>query len=78
MQGFKCRVTNVESTTPLAKAQAPVYCENDKTKCVRGAKQMLAWHQAEGNNIETMQGVTPNYNDKCGWAEGAQTDIFQA
>jgi hypothetical protein len=37
---------------------------------------MLAWHQQEGNNIETTDGKTPNYNTKCGWAEGAQTDIF--
>jgi hypothetical protein len=37
---------------------------------------MLAWHQKEGNNIETTDGKTPNYNTKCGWAEGAQTDIF--
>lgn len=37
---------------------------------------MLAWHQKEGNNIETTDGNTPNYNTKCGWAEGAQTDIF--
>jgi hypothetical protein len=38
---------------------------------------MLAWHQATGNNIETAEGVTPNYNQKCGWAEGAQKDIFE-
>jgi hypothetical protein len=38
---------------------------------------MIAWHQSTGNNIETEQWVTPNYNQKCGWAEGAQTDIFE-
>ncbi|KAH7383770.1 hypothetical protein BKA66DRAFT_417129 [Pyrenochaeta sp. MPI-SDFR-AT-0127] len=77
MQGFKCNVTNASPTAaPLAKAQVPVYCESDPSKCVKGAKQMLAWHQATGNNIETAPGVTPNYNKKCGWVEGAQTDIF--
>ncbi|KAH4029569.1 hypothetical protein HBI56_131270 [Parastagonospora nodorum] len=77
MQGFKCNVTGASPTAkPLAKAQVPVYCENEPAKCVKGAKQMLAWHQATGNNIETAQGVTPNYNQKCGWAEGAQKDIF--
>ena len=77
MQGFKCSVTGASPTAkPLAKAQVPVYCENEPAKCVKGAKQMLAWHQASGNNIETAQGVTPNYNQKCGWAEGAQKDIF--
>jgi hypothetical protein len=77
MHGFKCKVTNASPTAkPLAKAQVPVYCENEPNKCVHGAKQMLAWHQASGNNIVTAQGTTPNYNQKCGWAEGAQKDIF--
>ncbi|KAH8723483.1 hypothetical protein GQ44DRAFT_710335 [Phaeosphaeriaceae sp. PMI808] len=79
MQGFKCNVTGASATAkPLAKAQVPVYCGNESEKCVKGAKQMLAWHQATGNNIETAQWVTPNYNQKCGWAEGAQTDIFES
>ncbi|PSN71810.1 hypothetical protein BS50DRAFT_484432 [Corynespora cassiicola Philippines] len=77
MQGFKCNVTNATSTRTLAPAQAPAYCEDDPTKCVTGAKQMIAWHQSTGNNIETDPGMTPNYNQKCGWAEGAQTDIFE-
>ncbi|KAH7082657.1 hypothetical protein BKA63DRAFT_403887 [Paraphoma chrysanthemicola] len=78
MQGFKCNVTNASPTAkPLAKAQVPVYCENEPEKCVKGAKQMLAWHQKTGNNIETKPGVTPNYNAKCGWEEGAQEDIFE-
>jgi hypothetical protein len=78
MQGFKCNVTSASTTAkPLAKAQVPVYCENEPEKCVRGAKQMLAWNQATGNNIETAPGLTPNYNQKCGWAEGAQKDIFE-
>ncbi|KAF2119327.1 hypothetical protein BDV96DRAFT_486657 [Lophiotrema nucula] len=78
MQGFKCNVTNASPTAkPLAPAQVATYCEDDASKCVKGAKQMLAWHQLTGNNIETEQWVTPNYNQKCGWAEGAQTDIFE-
>lgn len=77
MQGFKCKVTGATSTKTLAKAQIPVYCEDDQSKCVKGAKQMLAWHQKTGNNIETERGTTPNYNQKCGWTEGAQTDIFE-
>jgi hypothetical protein len=78
MQGFKCNVTNASpAAAPLAKAQVPVFCGNESDKCLKGAKQMLAWHQATGNNIETAQWVTPNYNQKCGWTEGAQTDIFE-
>ncbi|KAF2006089.1 hypothetical protein P154DRAFT_606502 [Amniculicola lignicola CBS 123094] len=71
MQGFKCKVTGATSTTPIGKAQVPVYCENDASKCVSGPKQMLAWHQKDGNNIETEQWVTPNYNKKCGWADAS-------
>lgn len=78
MQGFKCTVTGSSPTArPLGKPQAPVYCANEPEKCVSGPKQMLAWQQAEGNNIVTQDGVTPNYNAKCGWEEGAQTDIFE-
>jgi len=77
MQGFKCKVTNASPTArPLAKAQVPTYCKDDASKCVKGAKQMLAWHQRTGNNIETEGHTAPNYNYKCGWSEGAQTDIF--
>jgi hypothetical protein len=78
MHGFRCNVTGASpAARPLAKAQAPVYCENEPEKCIKGPKQMLAWQQATGNNIETPQGTTPNYNQKCGWQEGAQTDIFE-
>jgi hypothetical protein len=77
MQGFKCNVTGASPTAkPLGKAQVPVYCEGEPDKCVKGPKQMLAWHQATGNNIVTADWVTPNYNQKCGWAQGAQKDIF--
>ncbi len=41
MQGFKCNVTGATSAAPLAKAQAPVMCVDDPSKCVVGAKQMI-------------------------------------
>ncbi|KAF2648640.1 hypothetical protein K491DRAFT_567068, partial [Lophiostoma macrostomum CBS 122681] len=77
MQGFKCKVTNATSTKSLAAPKAPVFCADDESKCVKGAKQMIAWQQFTGDNIETEQWVTPNYNAKCGWSNGAQTDIFE-
>jgi hypothetical protein len=77
MQAFKCNVTGASpSARPLAKAEVPTYCEGEPEKCVKSAKQMFAWHQATGNNTETKSGITPNYNQKCGWVKGAQTDIF--
>ncbi|KAI9758870.1 MAG: hypothetical protein M4579_002754 [Chaenotheca gracillima] len=78
MQGFKCNVTGATSTTPIATAKAPVYCGDDKSKCVKGAKQMIAWQQATGNNVEPPQFVSPAYNTGFGWESGAQDDIFEA
>ncbi|KAI1467749.1 uncharacterized protein F4812DRAFT_459038 [Daldinia caldariorum] len=77
MQNFKCRVTGSTSNRTLAPAKPPVYCADGTTPCVPGAKQMIAWNQAEGNNVETPAGVSPGYNQKMGWQPGAQNDIFQ-
>ena len=78
MQPYKCTVTNAKSSAPLAAAKPPVYCPNDASKCVAGAKQMIAWHQATGNNVETQNwGENPGYNEKCGFKSGRQTDIFE-
>ncbi|CEN61973.1 hypothetical protein ASPCAL08616 [Aspergillus calidoustus] len=76
MAGYKCNVTDVTSTKQLAPAQPPVYCEDDSSKCVAGAKQMIAWNQATGNNIEAPAGKTPMYNEVCGFKSGPQNDIF--
>jgi len=77
MQGFKCNVTGATSTAPLAKAQAPVYCADDASKCVTGAKQMIAWKQLTGDNVVTPDGASPGYSEKCGWTDGPQRDIFE-
>jgi hypothetical protein len=76
MQGFKCKVTGANSTTPVAPAVPPVYCADDASKCVKGAKQMIVWHQLEGNNVFPPDGVSPGYNEAWGWSNGAQSDIF--
>lgn len=46
MANHRCTVTNATSTKTLATPKAPVYCEDDDTKCVQGAKQMMAWNRA--------------------------------
>ncbi|KAG2047952.1 hypothetical protein BDR06DRAFT_963293 [Suillus hirtellus] len=82
MQGFKCMVTGATSTTPLATPKPPVWCEEDQSTCTQGAKQILIWNQAEGNNIEVSgfdlsgNAKSPAYNSKCGFKDGAQNDIF--
>ncbi|TFK24631.1 hypothetical protein FA15DRAFT_408880 [Coprinopsis marcescibilis] len=82
MQPFKCRVTNASSRTPLSAPRAPVWCEGNPDACVSGAKQMIYWNQLERNNIQ-VSGLglsghpkSPAYNQKCGFADGAQNDIF--
>ncbi|CAJ2512527.1 Uu.00g055420.m01.CDS01 [Anthostomella pinea] len=76
MQNLRCHVTGSSSTRTVAPAKAPVYCA-DGQACVTGAKQMIAWNQADGNNVEVPSGASPGYNQKMGWTPGAQNDIFQ-
>lgn len=79
---FKCKVTGATSSTPVAKPKPPVWCEGDANKCVKGSKQMIYWHQNEGNNMEISgldnsgQPKSPGYNMKVGFSDGAQNDIF--
>ncbi|KAJ2924699.1 hypothetical protein H1R20_g12389, partial [Candolleomyces eurysporus] len=81
-QAFRCRVTNSRSNTPLATPQPPKWCEGNPGACTKGAKQMIYWNQLEGNNIQ-VDGrdaagdfKSPGYNEKVGFADGPQNDIF--
>jgi hypothetical protein len=76
MQGHKCIVTGSNSTRRLAEAKPSVYCEDDPSKCVKGAKQMIFFNQADGNNVINPPKM-PTYNLRMGFYEGAQNDIFQ-
>lgn len=75
MQGFKCMVTGSNSNRRLAPAQPPRYCPNFND-CVRGAKQMIVFQQAEGNNVVQPQGDFVSYSADWGFSPGAQNDIF--
>jgi hypothetical protein len=76
MQGHKCIVTGSNSTRQLAVARPAVYCEDDRSKCVNGAKQMIFYNQLDGNNVVNPPKM-PIYNTRMGFSEGAQNDIFQ-
>ncbi|TMW59784.1 hypothetical protein Poli38472_004853 [Pythium oligandrum] len=76
MAGYRCTVTGAATGYKLAQAKPPVYCADDKSKCVKGAKQMIAWNQQTGDNVKTPPGKSPGYNEGCGWSNGAQDDIF--
>ncbi|KAK1451422.1 hypothetical protein CMEL01_05996 [Colletotrichum melonis] len=75
MQNFKCNPTNAVSTKRLGIAKPPVACRDDSKKCVAGPKQLIAWNQAEGNNVQDV-GYSPGYNARMGFKPGAQNDIF--
>jgi len=76
MQNFKCKVVGSTSTKGLGEPKAPVWCGDDPSKCVKGPKQLVVWHQKTGNNVFPPSGATPTYNGKMGFNPGAQTDIF--
>lgn len=90
MIGYNCQVTNVKPTArALAPAKTPVWCEDNPSNCVQGAKGMIVFGQLEGNNIDIdgyqKDGLggpdlfkSPGYNMKTGFADGAQNDIFVA
>lgn len=76
MAGFRCKVTGNTGNRRPAPAKPPVWCEGQPDKCTKGAKQMIAWNQASGNNI-AVKGLqadgkqkSPGYNTKCGWQPG--------
>ncbi|QKX59718.1 uncharacterized protein TRUGW13939_06860 [Talaromyces rugulosus] len=76
MAGYKCKVTGSSSTKQLAQAQVPKYCANDTSECVGGAKQILVMNQADGNNVVAPDNDFVAYNEKWGFQNGAQNDIF--
>ncbi|KAI5458749.1 hypothetical protein BGZ63DRAFT_492511 [Mariannaea sp. PMI_226] len=76
MQNHRCKVTGSTSTKKLGKPKAPVWCHQNPSKCVSGPKQMMAWNQAEGNNVEAPAGKSPTYNQNMGFFDGSQDDIF--
>ena len=75
MAGYRCNVTGSTSTRRVGRAQTPVFCRDDPSQCVKGAKSMIAHGQAEGNNIAGRH--RPLYNEVLGFSDGAQNDIFE-
>jgi hypothetical protein len=57
MIGYKCNVTGARSTTAIATAKPPVWCEDNTSKCVRGAKQMIYWNQVRAVSFAVKSGA---------------------
>lgn len=78
-QAYRCRVTGAHSATPVAIPKPPVWCEGKPDECTKGAKQMIYWHQLDGNNI-VADGLdlsghpkSPGYDMKTDFADGMNT-----
>jgi hypothetical protein len=52
MAGYKCNVTGSTSSRKVAPAKVPVYCADDSSKCVKGAKQMIAFNRESAILLE--------------------------
>lgn len=85
LQLFRCKVTGANANaSAIAPAKPPAWCEDNLSACTKGAKQMVIWHQAERNNIDTNtstgiageqddhQQKSPGYNLKLGFKNGEQ------
>jgi hypothetical protein len=77
MHPYKCLVVGAVGENPVAPAQPPVWCEDDPSKCAKGAKQMVFFNQLDGNNVfvegNQADGLpkSPGYNHKMGFKDGA-------
>ncbi|KAH7096951.1 hypothetical protein BKA62DRAFT_662307 [Auriculariales sp. MPI-PUGE-AT-0066] len=87
MNGMKCKVTGARSDAPkVAQAQKAKWCEGKQDDCVKGAKGITIYNQQPDINTVDLQGIyqadgqeaSPGYNEKMGFAPGAQNDIFEA
>lgn len=76
MAGYKCTVDNGKSTKQVGIAKPPTFCAGNSGACQTGPKQMIAWNQQTGNNVDVPSGQSPGYNADMGFGDGAQTDIF--
>lgn len=46
MANYRCHVAAITGTKKVAAAKPPrYYCVDDSTRCVKGAKQTMAWNR---------------------------------
>ena len=58
MNGVRCKVTGARPDAPkLAKAQPAVWCEDDESKCVKGAKGITIYNQHKDINTVDLSGI---------------------
>ncbi|KAJ5885495.1 hypothetical protein N7495_010005 [Penicillium taxi] len=75
MAAHKCKITNPTG------GKIPNIPSHVPGEGVKGAKQMIAAFQWQGNNVQWKAGINttvPTYSTRMGYMEGAQTDIFES
>jgi hypothetical protein len=75
MSPFVCNVTGGTNNQTVGKAIPSRKCDDDKSKCVVGAKQPMYW-MVDGANMPEPAHYAPTYSTSYNFQEGAQTDIF--
>ncbi|GAA6016275.1 hypothetical protein JCM10207_000454 [Rhodosporidiobolus poonsookiae] len=80
MTGFLCKITDATSAARWSEPQDAIWCGDDPSKCVKGARRPMYAYNTP-NNIPFWDENDPNakrpgYNSNCGWDDGAQDDIF--
>jgi hypothetical protein len=78
MIGFRCTVSAPADLPPLPKPKVARKCPFDRGNCTAGAKSPHFWFQAERNNNHQAEIDPPYYNWEYGFADGAQTDLYEA
>lgn len=76
MTPFVCHVTGASNTHAIGKPRAPVKCDGNAAKCVKGAKNPMYWKNLERNNMFEADHFAPTYSTTYGYNEGAQNDMF--
>lgn len=75
---YRCKVTGATETRALPAPLTANKCDypSNSANCTVGGKQPHYWLQKEGNNNFQDYYDPPYYNEKYGFMQGAQTDLF--
>lgn len=74
---FKCNIKGATGNRALPPPKVANKCPWDRNNCTVGAKTPFIFNQAEGNNIWQDFTDPPYYNWEYGFANGAQTDLWE-
>jgi hypothetical protein len=77
MNPFRCTVSGKTGSKPIGKPSLARRCENNPSNCTVGPVNPIYWHQKERNNFFEDNYDAPLYNERYGFVDGAQLNLFQ-